>query len=251
MALLRNGKNIYANPGRFTGRFSNETGNWIKGGMRNRFVGGFDPRFSAYPSGTVHPSAYILPEKAGAIASYNYSQGNISAAAFSLIPGQPMQASGAASITVTASQLDQIVSAIVNATGAIGVTTASLAAAASITASGSGSISLTPANLGAIISAICSSSGAITPNLTFSALGFIECEIGGPTPLSPEGLAQAVWNALLADYQNAGSVGEALQQAASGGSNPWSELLSANTTDGTFGKRIQDILTKNQFLGLR
>lgn len=124
-----------------------------------------------------------------------------------------MQASGTTSITVTASQLDQIVSLIVNATGAIGVTTASVAAAANMAVNASGAIAITPPNLGAIISMILNASGSISPSLTFSALGFIEADIGGPAPLSPEGLTQAVWSALIDDYQETGTVGEKLKQA--------------------------------------
>lgn len=249
MALIGNGRLAFRNPGQYQGTQSNQSGNWIKGGLRNRFVGGFDSTFSAYPSGYVHPRAFVLPEKSGAISSYTLSRGAISPTG-TLIPGQPMAASATCSITVTASQLDQIVSLIINATGAISATSTQLAAAASMAMTPSGSIAITPANLGAIISMILNSSGAISPNLTFSALGFIEAEIGGPTPLSPEGLAQAVWNAVLADFQDAGSAGEALGNASAAG-NPWEALLADNTTAGTFGKRLQEVLTKNQFLGLK
>jgi hypothetical protein len=38
---------------------------------------------------------------------------------------------------------------------------------------------------------------------------------------------------------------------AGAGSNPWDALLSANNDPGTFGERVQKLLTKNQFLGLK
>lgn len=173
MALIRNGRTTFQNPGSFQGTQSNQTGNWIKGGLRNRFAGAINATFSAYPSGYVHPKAFVLPKRSGAISSFTQSSGAI-IPAVTLIPGQPIETNSSGSITVTSSQLDQIVSAIVNASGAISVTSAQLAAAAQIAMDANGSISITPANLGAIISMIASSSGTITPILTFSALGFID-----------------------------------------------------------------------------
>jgi hypothetical protein len=67
---------------------------------------------------------------------------------------------------------------------------------------------------------------------------------------TPEQIAAAVWNAIIADFNATGSTGEALNNAGSAG-NPWDGLLSANNDPGTFGERVQKLLTKNQFLGLK
>lgn len=46
-----------------------------------------------------------------------------------------------------------------------------------------------------------------------TALAFMEAESGGPAPLSPEGLAIAVWSALIDDYSDPGTAGERLKKA--------------------------------------
>jgi hypothetical protein len=78
----------------------------------------------------------------------------------------------------------------------------------------------------------------------------MEASAGGPTELSPEGLAAAVWNAVLTEYQNAGSTGEALGNASSAG-NPWDAALVDNNDSGTFGERVQKLLKTSTFLGLK
>jgi hypothetical protein len=82
-----------------------------------------------------------------------------------------------------------------------------------------------------------------------SALAHLEAESGGPTPLSPEGLAQAVWSEDLTPYSGV-SAGQALKDAGSAG-NPWSATLASNNTPGTFGWFVQELLTIGKFLGLK
>jgi len=78
----------------------------------------------------------------------------------------------------------------------------------------------------------------------------MEAEAGGATPLSPEALAASLLNALLAEYNEPGTVGEALNNVGASG-NPWSSLTADNNTAGTFGARIQKLLTTANFLGLK
>jgi hypothetical protein len=49
----------------------------------------------------------------------------------------------------------------------------------------------------------------------------MSAEFGGAEPLSPEGLANAVWEALAADHNAAGTMGAKLNAAGSA-SDPWS-----------------------------
>jgi hypothetical protein len=251
MALLRNGRSIYQNPGRLTaGSVNFEIGGYVKGGLRNRFFGAFNQTFGGWPQGYLAPSSVVLPQKAGAMSSRTIAQ-LILAGAGTLTPAQPMSGSSTFTLSVVNAQLDQIVSLVANATGAITVDTATLAASIGMTANANGEITVTLAQIGAIISSIASSSMSISGSATtLTAQANMIAEAGGPTPLSPEGLAQAVWDALIADFQNPGSTGEALNNAGSAG-NPWDGLLSANNDPGTFGERVQKLLTKNQFLGLK
>lgn len=251
MALLRNGRTVFQATGRHTaGVYGNQTGNFIKGGLRARFFGGFNQRFGGYPNGSLAPSSFILPQKAGSITSYTsaLAQGTGSA---SLTPARNLSASSSSTITVTVAQLDQIVSMIAAGLGAISTSSANLAASISMTASSSGTITVSASTLGAIISSIASSSATMSgAGSTLTALANMEASSGGPPALSPEALANAVLDALLADHNLTGTVGEALNSVGASG-NPWSSDLTTNNDPGTFGERIQKLLTKGQFLGLK
>ncbi len=250
MGLVRNGRSLYQNPGVYTGVQSNQSGNWIKGGLRNRFVGGFDSRFSAYPNGHLHPGAFILPEKSGSLSSYTTAKTSITQSSATLIPAKPMSASQSLTIVATNAQLDQIVPLLASGSLSISVSNATLSASIPITASATLTISTANAGLGGIFPITASASCVLTPSATLTAKAFMTAEAGGPTPLSPEGLAQAVWSAILSDYTDAGTTGEALGNASSAG-NPWDALLASNNDPGTFGERVQKLLTKNQFIGLK
>lgn len=216
--LKQNGRSVFGQlAGTFAGAHRNQTGSYLKGGLRNRFVGAFDQKFGAYPNGHLAPNAFILPNKPGSISSYTIARESISGSA-ALTPAFPADGSAALTMTATNAQLDQIVSAIASAAMAISANNAALAAAAGITASGTCAISVASAICGAIFSVTASSSMAIDPDAILTALAHMQAEAGGPTDLSPEGLANAVWNAVLADYTTVGTAGYALSNATGGGS---------------------------------
>jgi len=246
--LKLNGRIAFANAGRLTGVYYNQNGNTFKDAGRNRNAGGFNQRFSAYPNGNLSPSAFILPQKAGSIASYTYSNGAISPNV-DLIPARNLEATSSMVITVTNAQLDQIVSAVATGTCTLTVVNAILGNVASLQANGTMAIT-SDALCGAIFSVTANANGQVTGSLDMSALAHLQAEAGGPTPLSPEGLADAVWNSNTADYTVSGTMGRAVQDAGSAG-NPWSADLSANNTPGTFGWFIQKLLTVAKFLGLK
>lgn len=205
MALTRNGRSIFQNPGSFAGSIKNQKGNWIKGGLRNRFVGGVSNIFGAWPSGHLAPSAFILPQSSGAISSTTLSSSSITPNV-SLIPAYNLIASGTLELTLTNAQLDQIVSAVVSGSLSISVSNALLAAAAGAVASGSMTITVSDALAGAIFSVTAGSTMAISPDSDITAIGHMDAEAGGATPLSPEGLAAAVLSSEI-------EVGYSLEQA--------------------------------------
>lgn len=250
MALVRQGQNAFSgNPGVYTGIQSFRSGNFFKGGLRNRFIGGVDSRFGGYPNGHLASSSFVLPQKSGSISSYKEAQTFISGLA-NLVPAQPMIASASLQITLTNAQLDQIVQAIASGTLSISVAQAILGGSVSASGSGSCTITVDSALCGAIFSVLASANGSISPSVTITAIGHMDAEAGGPTPLSPEGLASAVWSASATDNNDAGTMGEKLNDAGSAG-NPWSANLSDNVTPGTFGWFIQKLLTVAKFLGLK
>ena len=246
--LVRNGRNINQNPAKFSGSVWGDSGNRFKAALRNR-DGAFDPVFSAYPSGTLAPGGFALPLKDGAISSYTLSTSSISAFA-DLIAGRNMELSATLQITVTNAQLDQIVSAVVNGTLSLAVASAVLAGAANANAFGTITLTVNSALCGAIVNAIANASGVITPSVTITAQGFMQAVAGGATPLSPEGLARAVWSSTAIANNDAGTMGEKLNDAGSAG-NPWAAEVASNTTPGTFGAFVQKTLNVAKFLGLK
>jgi len=215
--------------------------------LRNTYAGsgGIDDK-SGIPNGH-NMGAILLPLKAGGMSVFQ-DAAEITATSADAKMGRPITASSSCAITVTNAQLDKIASLAGSAALTI-TATASITSAAALV--GSAACAITPsATLGGIIPAAGSSSCTLTPSVTISALAFMEAEAGGPTPLSPEGLADAVWDTLLSDHQDTGTAGKALSDAGGSG-NPWSALLADNNDTGTFGERVQKLLTTAKFLGLK
>ena len=247
--LLRNGRSQFTNPGIQSGSVFGQPGNIVKGGFRNRMAGGLSETFGAYANGQLSPSAFVLPTKSGSISSYVEASSSITANTVILIPGLPMSGSGAITVTVVSAQLDATFP--MQASGTITVAVDSAALAAAVNASASGTITITgTAELGGIFDLVAS--GAITTDSDafLSALAFMEAAAGGPTPLSPEGLANAVWDTQLSEHTATGSAGKALADAGSAG-NPWSAATATNNDPGTFGALVQKLLTVAKFLGLK
>lgn len=162
--------------------------------------------FCAVPNGYLPPYSFVIPQYSGGMASYTQSTSSISKNAANLAGGRNLSGSSTIVITLTSAQLDQIVNAVGSSSISMTATIANLAAAAGISGSSSVSIAVNSAQLGAIISALASSTVAVTTNSTLTALAFLEAEAGGATPLSPEGLANAVWEALKSDHQTEGTM---------------------------------------------
>lgn len=191
MSLVRNGKSVFTNPGTYSGVEAGRIGNVVKGGFRNREVGVFGGAFTAYPNGSRAGQSFIQPRSAGSLSSYNRARLTIVPSA-SLTPGLPMEASSSMALTVSSADLDQIVALVASGSAAISALVANLSAGVQMVASGSMSLSVDTALLGGIIPASASSSMSIAPDVTMTALAFMEASAGGPTALSPEGLATSL-----------------------------------------------------------
>lgn len=247
--LVYSGRTVFASPAQFSGAFKGQVGNVVKGGLQNRVAGGFNATFSAYPNGALHPSCFVMPRKAGSISSYTLARAAVTGSGV-LIQAKPMIVSGTIDITVSSAQLDQIVP--IEASDTISIVTNSAALAAAVAASATGTIvlSVDQANLGGIFEIDVSGTIVVTESAVLSALAWIEAEAGGPEPLSPEGLADAVWGSDAVDNNESGTMGELLNDAGASG-NPWAADLASNNTDGTFGGFVQKLLTVAKFLGLK
>lgn len=224
MALVRNGQTIFQNPGVFTGSVSFRIGNRLKGGLRNRFVGGFDSSFSAYPSGHLGPSAFVLPKSDGAISSFVLSGAEISATNAAAVSAKVMEAVSSMALTVTNAQLDRIVRMIADATAILSSVVA-ISAAVSVSADGTITITVTNAALGGIFPTGATAAATLSSNVTMGALANMTAEAGGATPLSPEGLAASLLDD--SDVETGYSMREALRLILSSAAG---KLSGAETT---------------------
>lgn len=165
------------------------------GAIRNQFAGGYS-QYQGTPRGYLAPYSWILPQKDGGIST---SAGQMAAAlantSGTLGSGLPM--SVAMSAELLSSEALGLIVALTAALSASGtITNAQLDASAGLVASMSASGQLTNVELGAIVSMVTAlqASGNLTAESLVGA--FMEWNVGGPTALSPEGLAQS----LLDDY---------------------------------------------------
>lgn len=210
--LVRNGRTLFQNPGKSSGVLSNQSGNVVKGGWCNRYTGGFSQIFGAYTSGNLPPSSFVLPMKNGAMSSRSTTNLAISVLSAALTPALPMVASSSMVMSSLSATLDPIVLMIAAGSMAMVTSVADLSSAASMGAAGNGAISVLSAQLGGLFNLSASGSMVLTPSVVMSALAFMTAEAGGPTPLSPEGLASAVWSESLGLYTTAGTAGNIVKK---------------------------------------
>lgn len=71
-----------------------------------------------------------------------------------------------------------------------------------------------------------------------TGVGELSADIRGYGDLTPEGIRDAVWNAIDSQYTATGTMGKRLNDASAAG-NPWAALLAANNDPDTFGELIQ------------
>jgi len=163
------------------------------------------------PSGT--PRGWVMPVKGGAIKSYRRADVAISGAAVAEL-GYP--ASGSAVITIDASAVGGL---IVGATGSATIAIDGQGAiVGTINGTGQATIALNAAAvLGAIASMTAQATLAIDGHAEIMGLGYMTGTTVESAELTPASIAAAVWNAMLASHQTAGSAGKALSTASTGG----------------------------------
>jgi len=190
-------------------------------------------QFSAFtqkagtPDGTEHPVCWIMPNKGGAMsAQTTVNQDNTITA--NLQKGINMEATMTQDGSITAAALSMITSMATNMTNAntlTGPMQMTLNLAANLAQVGQ-----IDASLGLI--AWCSANMTNPASMSASNLRgtlSMEASIVSYSAFTAEGVRDAVWNAILANYPNAGSAGLALTNAGAGG-NPWSAIIEDGMT---------------------
>lgn len=256
MGILGNYSVLHKSPGRFLSGTvaSGDRYNFSKSGMlRNRFAGDQGlgiAKFSAIPNGYVHPYSWALAQQSGGLASYKQLSAAMEKTDALLALGINIDAAISANMTITNAPLALIVALEAALSAGITLTQAQLAIIILLEADLSANGSFTDAQLGNILGLTASLSASMTLTNSITNLVNLSADIGGAEALSPQGLANAVWNAQTSSYQTAGSTGKALTDAGGAG-NPWAALVDDNDDPGTFGERMKKLLKLAQFLGLK
>lgn len=193
---------------------------------------------SAFNHGYNTHSAWFLAPKSGGVASTLNIEGTGTVSG-SLLAVKLFEAAltGDGGITAIGSLIVQAIAAL---SGSGGVTDAQVNAFLAAVANLSGSGGVTTANLtglGDAVAAIFGSGTAAGSTATGIAEAIAALTVTG-TGLSTANVGQAVWAALAAANNTAGSMGEKLNDAGAAG-NPWAALLAANNDPGTFGELVQ------------
>lgn len=264
-----NPENLYAFTNSVTTEWAlrNNRDNWNKTGrLRNYHCGdanisGLTDRGSQ-PAGNTHPVAYVLAQKPGRIASHQLTEvsvnlsGNAALGSLIFTLSCVIGVDGTATGTlIIGSLIDGTVALIIDGS-AVGMMTLSGAGEAVITITASGAIlghipaaGAAPMEIGAVLNAAALGwlvgNGPITldGSLLPYAVGWMQGTTQ-ETGMTPTGVAAAVWNALAASYNLAGTMGERLNTAG-GGSSPediadavWDELQSGHIIPDSFGDLV-------------
>ena len=182
---------------------------------------------ASIPEGYAPKATVVMPVRAGGMAGTAHiatsGEGN-------LLQGGPMVGEGTMSFTTADASLGLIVS--MSGDGTITFTTANTTLALTMAMDGNGNITLTGSGG---LSMIVPFEG--NGNITFTGSGDLKgrCSMQGEwtpyTELSPENLARAVWDALATQFNDAGTMGNKLNTASSGGgsggSGPSAEVIAA------------------------
>lgn len=214
----------------------------LTGMSRNVFANSTMSATSAVPNGYTPGYCWIPAKKAGGMSSYGGILGSGGVSAGNLAGGLNAVAPLTGSGDITTANCALILSAVAALTGSGNITTASLNAIVDAMAalSGSGSVAASASALGLMGSPL---TGSGTLTATSGALGSMSSSINvSGDLLTTVNVAAAVWGAIAAASNEAGSMGEKLNDAGAGG-DPWSTDLPGAYAANTAGHRLGNMTT--------
>lgn len=250
MTLVGNNARYGKNPLRFQsissttaaqGNLGTMRGLYNQDGRKNNFWAGeadIDP-LSAFPTGARNPVAWILPIQPGGLSSRNETFITLESNGTAVL-GKPMD--GSSTITLTATGTGGLI------VSGSGTATFSLTADGTLIsiAAGQGSATITftaTGQIGAEAGLSGSATIVITGTAGSYAIGYLSGTSSTSSPLSPESLAAAVWQALAATYNDPGTMGNVLNSAGSAG-DPWITPLPGTYPAGSAGDIVGDTIVK-------
>ena len=201
------------------------------GATRNLTAGqGITDDTVGLPSGNRHPSAWMMPQKAGALAARNSLTGTGAVSDANVWAVKLAQAAltGTGDLTAIGGLIVQLVAAI---TGSGTVSNADIKAFLQAVAALTGSGGVSDADLeglGALLAALTASGTAAGSTLT--GIGELDADIVVTgTGLTTANVGTAVWAALASANNEPLTMGEKLNDAGSA-SNPWTEVIESGYT---------------------
>lgn len=181
------------------------------------------------PYGYRNPGAWILPQKAGALSAHNIilGEGDLTGA---IAGGKNAEATltGQGDLTGVGAL---IVSLVASLTGSGTISSAALLAYLQLAATLAGTGDLTGAATAlAHAAATLEGEGDVAGTTVLTALGELAAQITvtGAT-LTTGNVGQAVWSAIAASNNEAGTMGEKLNDAGAA-ANPWTEVIESGLT---------------------
>lgn len=179
---------------------------------------------TALPQGNLHPHGWLLPRTAGGMSMRALGEGDFAAA---LIPSRPMSIdlTGSSTFDATAALVVSMAAAFAGSGGLTATLVGRLNATCAMT--GSGNLA---ADMTALASMVVDMLGAGDLDATIAAFGDMSIDIVVTgTGLTTANVGQAVWAALAVANNDAGTMGEKLNDAGSA-SNPWTEVIESGFT---------------------
>lgn len=183
------------------------------------------------PTGTEPPYVFMFAPKGGELSATTHIRGE-GVVSGSLTLGKNMEAnlSGSGSLSASMSLITSLTAALSGSGSLSGSLSLTLSLAASLIGTGSLSAAL---SLLIELEANLSSVGILSGNLKGTADLAADIYVN-QSEATVQQIVDAVWNALAADYNTSGTMGEKLNGAGSAG-DPWTTDLSSYTTANTAG----------------
>ena len=226
MALVGNYSLLHKSPAKYlTGTVGfNERANFNKPGiMRSRGAGVELFAFDAIPAGFNAGRAFFAPRKAGRMTARDGFSVNALASGASGLPGSATASMSINAVAVGGLIAGGVASAVISINAV-----ASIAGRAAGRANGGMAVN---ANAAIGASAFGVASGRMTINgvARASGIGYMKASTVDNAALTPQSIAAQVWSATASTNNNAGSMGEKLNDAGSA-SNPWTEVIESGYT---------------------
>lgn len=197
---------------------------------------------SSTPSGANPPYQLMLAPKAGGMGTTGNTVAGTGDFTGNMAAGKNMEVTIPCTGTLTASQLQTVISMVATLAATGTISNAQLVSFVNMVATIGTTGSFT-ANIGALSNLVATLQAVASMSPQMNATANMEADITPFTELSPENLAAAVWNAIASAYNDSGTMGQKLNGAGSAG-DPWTTDLSAYNTANTAGKVLKDAQKK-------